>query len=118
KRVAKDSSQIITPSQFTKDELVRFSGINPGKITVTYEAADVFPDKLEPYTHPFERYILYVGQQSDYKNIKRLGDAHQLLLNKHPDLGLILVGRKNDSVKATEAYFNNKGYKNILFTDF
>lgn len=118
KRVAKTSDHIITPSQFTKDELIKFSGVSADKITVTYEAADVFPDALEPYNHPFSRYILYVGQQSDYKNIRRLGDAHQKLLESHPDLGLILVGKKNDSIKANERYFNSKGYKNILFTDF
>ncbi|MEO7905241.1 MAG: glycosyltransferase family 1 protein, partial [Candidatus Saccharimonadales bacterium] len=68
--------------------------------------------------HPFKQYLLYVGQQSDYKNIKRLGDAHQQLLAKYPDLGLILVGRKNKAVATNEAYFTRKNYKNILFTDF
>src|SRR5690606_23289315 len=51
-------------------------------------------------------------------NIKRLGDAHQQLLKTHPDLGLILVGKKNDAIRSNEAYFESKGYKNILFTDF
>ena len=68
--------------------------------------------------YPFKEYIMYVGQQSDYKNIKRLGDAHQKLLETHPDLGLILVGKKNASARKNEAYFVRKGYKNILFTDF
>lgn len=118
KRVAKTNHHIITPSQYTKDDLIRFSGIDPGKITVTYESADVFPDKIEPYKHPFKQYLLYVGQQSDYKNIRRLGDAHQKLLEKHPDLGLILVGKKNKAIESNEGYFKSKSYKNILFTDF
>lgn len=118
KKVAKTSSQIITPTNFTKNELVKFSKISPEKISVTYESADVFVDKLKPYNHPFKEFILYVGQQSDYKNIKRLGDAHQKLLEKHPDLGLILVGKKNKSIEINENYFNDKNYKNILFTGF
>lgn len=118
KKVGRTSAHIITPSQFTKDEYVAYAGISPDKVTVTYEAADVFIDKLQPYEHPFKRFILYVGQQSDYKNIRRLGDAHQKLLDQHPDVGLILVGKKNVSALKNEAYFNNKGYKNILFTDF
>lgn len=61
---------------------------------------------------------MYVGQQSDYKNIKRLGDAHQILLAKYPDLGLVLVGKKNASALANEKYFNDRKYQNILFTDF
>jgi glycosyltransferase involved in cell wall biosynthesis len=118
KKVGKTSAHIITPTQFTKDEYVAYAGISPDKVTVTYEAADVSIDSLTPYDHPFGRFIMYVGQQSDYKNIRRLGDAHQKLLTKHPDLGLILVGKKNASSRKNEAYFDEKGYKNIIFTDF
>ncbi len=118
KSVAKSSNHIITPSYYTKNDLINFVKITEDKITVTYEAADVFPGQLEPYNHPFKRYLLYVGQQSDYKNIKRLAAAHQKLLAKHPDLGLILVGKKNDSIRANEEYFKSKNYRNILFTDF
>ena len=118
KRIAHTNQHIITPTQFTKDDYVAYSGISPDKVTVTYEAADIFVDKLAPYKHPFKQFILYVGQQSDYKNIRRLGDAHQQLLKDHPDLGLILVGKKNAGVKNNEDYFTAKRYKNILFTDF
>lgn len=118
KRVGKTSRHILTPSQFTKDEYIKLSGIADDKITVTYEAADVFIDKLVPYTHPFKRFLLYVGQQSDYKNIRRLAAAHQLLLQSQPDLGLILVGRKDDTATKNERYFTKQGYRNVLFTGF
>jgi glycosyltransferase involved in cell wall biosynthesis len=118
KKISTTNAHIIVPTEFTKKEYIEFSGISENKVTVTYEAADVSVDKLQPYKHPFKEYIMYVGQQSDYKNIKRLGDAHQKLLEKHPDLGLILVGRKNASALQNEAYFKKMGYKNILFTDF
>ena len=118
RKVGQTSSHIITPSQFTKNEYVRFAGISEDKITVTYEAADASIQSLKPYSHPFKEFIMYVGQQSDYKNIKKLGDAHQKLLEKHPDLGLILVGRKDAAARNTEEYFTQKGYKNILFTGF
>lgn len=118
KSVAKTSQELITPSEFTKKELIEFSGVWPNKVTVTYEAADVSIDTLEPYTHPFKHFLLYVGQQSDYKNIRRLGDAHQRLIKKYPDLGLILVGNKNASALKNEEYFTERHYKNILFTGF
>ena len=118
KKISKTSSHIIVPSQFTKDEYIAFSGIPEEKVTLAYEAADISTTSPQPYKQPFKDFIMYVGQQSDYKNIKRLGDAHQKLLAKHPDLGLILVGRKNAPVLKNEAYFNEQGYKNILFTDF
>jgi len=118
KKIGKTSRHILTPTQFTKNEYAAFAHIPEKKVTVTYEAADVFIDKLEPYDHPFKEFIMYVGQQSDYKNIRRLGDAHQKLLRDHPDLGLILVGKKTPSHLRNEEYFTKKGYRNIVFTDF
>lgn len=118
RRVAHKTNQIIVPTDFVKEDLIKTFGIPGNNITRTYEAADVFVDEVEPYKHPFSQFILYVGQQSDYKNIRRLGDAHQELIKKHPDLGLILVGKLNKSAAANKKYFEELEYKNILFTDF
>lgn len=118
RHVAKSSAHIITPTKWVKNDFQKFSGISPDKITVTYEGADIFDDKIKPFKHPFKRYLLWVGQQSDYKNIRRLGDAHQLLLEKYPDLGLILVGKMTPAHYKNKAYFESKNYQNILFTDF
>ena len=115
---ARKSRHIITPTEYVRLDVSARLGVPISKITTTYEAADAVEGDIKPYTHPFKEFIMYVGQQSDYKNIKRLGDAHQKLLETHPDLGLILVGNKNASALKTEAYFNEKGYKNILFTGF
>lgn len=119
KRIAKINDYIIVPSQYTADEYVAFSGIDRKKVILTYESADALTtDKLEPYAHDFKQFIMYVGQQSDYKNIKRLGEAHQQLLEKYPDLGLILVGKLNASARKNQQYFASQGFKNIVFTDF
>lgn len=118
KTIAKTSHTIITPTQYTKDTYAQFAGISPDKIVVTYEAAEIGTTTSTAYEVPFEKYIMYVGQQSDYKNIRRLGDAHQKLLETHPDLGLILVGKKNASALRNEAYFTEKKYKNIYFAGF
>ncbi len=118
KRVARTSQHIIAISEYTKNELIELSGIAQEKISVIYEAADLVNDIIKPYKQPFKNYLLYVGQQSDYKNIKRLAEAHQQLLHTHPDLGLVLVGKKNASARLNEAHFNKLGYQNIFFTDF
>lgn len=118
KYVSKTSAHIITPTNWVKNDYQKLCGIPASKLTVTYEAADVFTDKIKKYDQPFKQYLLYVGQQSDYKNIRRLGDAHQLLLEKYPDLGLILVGKKTNAHMSNEEYFNKKKYKNILYTGF
>lgn len=118
RQVAHQTSHIIVPTNFVKQDIITTFKLSGDKITRTYEAADIAIGETIPYQHPFSRFILYVGQQSDYKNIKRLGEAHQKLLGKHPDLGLILVGRLNKSALTNKAYFEEHGFKNILFTDF
>lgn len=118
KRVAAKSQHIITPSQFTKNELMTLTGVPDDKITVTYESADVATGAIKQFTQPFPRFLLYVGQQSDYKNVRRLAHAHQRLVKKYPDLGLILVGKKNANATTNEAYFASKNYTNIHFTGF
>ncbi len=118
KKIAKTSQHIITVSNTTKREYQEFCGIPDNKITTIYEAAEIHQGSLQPYKMPFAHFITYIGQQPDYKNIRRLGDAHQKLLKKYPDLGLILVGRINAATKRNKNYFETKGYKNIHFTGF
>ncbi len=118
KKATENNDALIAISEFTKKELVTFSPISEEKTAVIYEASDVSQIVPKKYDLPFKKYILYVGSQSDYKNIKRLGDAHQILLAKYPELGLVLAGRKNASVLKNEVYFNERKYENIFFTDF
>lgn len=118
RRVARKSNYIITPTQYVKNDVVKFTSIDENRVVVTLEAAESPNGKFEPYTHPFDRFIMYVGQCSDYKNIRRLGDAHQKLLATYPDLGLIIVGKEAQDTRNVKSYFEAKTYKNILFTGF
>ncbi|NLA43297.1 glycosyltransferase family 4 protein [Candidatus Saccharibacteria bacterium] len=119
KIICHTSIKIFVPSKYTKVSLENYSSAAIGKTILTYEAADKLQaNKTETYNHPFEKFLLYVGQQSDYKNIARLAEAHQMLLKKHPNLGLILVGKINAAVKKNQTHFTKKKYKNIHFTDF
>jgi glycosyltransferase involved in cell wall biosynthesis len=119
RRIAKTSDHVIAISKNTKREYQEFSHISDEKISVIYEAGEVINGELIPYDQlPYKEFIMYVGQQPDYKNIRRLADAHQLLLKNHPDLGLIFVGRMNPDTEANQRYCNDKGYKNIHFTGF
>jgi glycosyltransferase involved in cell wall biosynthesis len=119
RRVAAISDHIITVSDTTKKEFQAFTPIDNNKISVIYEAAEVRLSNLLPYDSlPFEDFILYVGQQPDYKNIRRLIEAHQKTLQVRPDLGLVLVGRMNPDTAANKEWANKQGYKNIHFTGF
>ena len=119
KKIAKTNDHIIAITKNTKLEYQEFSGIDDDKISVIYEAAEVKPhEKLKKYDVPFKEFLIYVGQQPDYKNIRRLAEAHQELLKKHPGLGLVLVGRMNPDTKRNQELFQKRGYKNIHFTGF
>lgn len=118
KHVAQKSDLILAPSEYTRRSLIEFANIPSRKVRLTYEAAESESSELQPYELPFKRFIMYVGQQPDYKNIRRLGDAHQKLLERYPDLGLVLVGKKAKDTQANEAYFGKKDYRNIHFTGF
>lgn len=117
-RVAKVSDHIIAISENTKRELQEFTKVPDDKVSVIYESGEVHKGELEPHDVPFDKFIMYVGQQPDYKNIPRLMDAHQKLLETHPDLGLILVGRINKATQRNKDYAEKNNYRNIHFTDF
>lgn len=115
-KVAHKSTKIITPTEFTKQELVRFAKIPSDKIAITYEATDIKDENAKNMKLPFNKFLLYVGKQSKYKNVRRLGEAHQILLKKYPDLGLVLTNNKDRAVILNESYFNNKKFTNIYFS--
>lgn len=116
KRVSRDSQAVIVPTEYTKKDLLNFVSISPNKVFVTYEAADVDQHELEEYNLPFQKYLLNVGQHSDYKNIVKLAESHQKLLKKYPKLGLVLINRPTDALLANKRLFEQRGYKNIHFT--
>lgn len=116
--VVRHSRYIITISDTSKRELESRYTQARGKVIRTYLAAEMRTTEESEYPLPSKNFILYVGQQSDYKNVRRLGDAHQKLLSEHPDLYLILVGKIDGSAKRTKDYFDSKEYKQIIFTGF
>lgn len=119
KRVATLSDHVIAISENTKREYQEFTHISDDKLSVIYEAGEAEINKIMPYTAlPFEEFVLYVGQQPDYKNIRRLIQAHQVLLETHPNLGLVLVGRMNPDTAANKRWSDTQGHRNVHFTGY
>ncbi len=86
KLVARKSNEIITPSEFVKDDVAKFCKVNSRKITVTYEAADRITDKAEPLTELEDtKFIMYVGRPAPHKNLYRLVTAFAALNKMRPD---------------------------------
>lgn len=119
KRAAKKSSVVITPSNFVKDDLVKFSGISPDKVVVTYESADAITEAPTPLPDlQNSKFIMYVGRPTPHKNLERLIDAFSSLRAKHPDLRLVLVGKKDANYSRIEAGVKKRGIDGVVFTGF
>ncbi|MEK7594252.1 MAG: glycosyltransferase family 1 protein [Patescibacteria group bacterium] len=118
-RAARKAVHVIVPSQFVKDDVVSFGGINPDKVTVTYEAADAISD--QPETLPQlegKQFLMYVGRPTPHKNLERLIEAFVSLKGQHPDLILVLAGKKDANYRRVEASVETQAIKNVFFTDF
>lgn len=118
-RVAHKSEALIAPSQFVADDVVRYTGVRPKKITVTYEAADPITARAKPLQQLVgKRFLMYVGRPTPHKNLERLIEAFALLRARHPQLMLVMAGRKDANYERIEDEAYVKGVKNLLFTGF
>ncbi|HVX57626.1 MAG TPA: glycosyltransferase family 1 protein [Candidatus Saccharimonadales bacterium] len=118
-RVAHKSDALITPSQFVAEDVLRYTGVKPGKITVTPEAADPITARAKPFPQlAGKRFLMYVGRPTPHKNLERLIEAFSLLRARHPQLILVLAGRKDANYERVEDEAYVGGVKNLLFTDY
>lgn len=119
RRVARKSARIFTPSEFVRKDLVRYSGASPDKILVTYEAADTIPDKTDPVIGlEGKKFLMYVGRPTPHKNLERLIDAFIKLRASHPEMMLVLAGKKDTNYQRIETDVQARGIRGIYFTDF
>jgi glycosyltransferase involved in cell wall biosynthesis len=85
-------SAIICVSDFTRDELLSWSGANPENVFTVYNgvAFDTFAQghKCEP-GYP---YVLYVGNRRSYKNLERLFQAFAVTSLPRDGIRLVLTG--------------------------
>lgn len=94
---------VFAVSENTKQDIVRYTGCDPTKVTVTYEAADECYQHIddadclrlarEKYDLP-ARFILYTGSLSPRKNLVRLLEAFARLREKISHR-LVLTGSKS-----------------------
>lgn len=119
RRAVHRSVAVLTGSQFVKDDVARFAGINPDKIVVTYEAADPITDTPEALPDlEGKQFIMYIGRPTPHKNLERLIEAFKLLRAQHPNLHLVLAGKKDANYRRIEANVNKNGTQGVIFTDF
>lgn len=120
RRVARKSAAILTGTQFVKDDVVAYTGVSPSKITVTPEAADPFDEPVEPIK-AFEGkdFIMFNGRPLPHKNLERLIQVFARLQVEHPNLYLMIAGKKDKSHAAYEALAKRlKVDDRVILTDW
>lgn len=120
-RIAASKSKIIiTPTHYTKQDVVKSLHANPDKIVVTYESAEnLTAERAEPLAQFADKpFIMYLGRMDPYKNIRRLIQAHQQLIETRPDLQLALPGAKDGNVHVLEQWVKDQAFKNVHFLGF
>jgi glycosyltransferase involved in cell wall biosynthesis len=102
-RFLRAADAIVTPSECSRQDAIKFYNLPPDKITVIYEgAAPHFHPTADPTDlarvkaayHLPDEFILHVGTIEPRKNLARLLEAFQPLLADHPDLHVVLIGKK------------------------
>jgi glycosyltransferase involved in cell wall biosynthesis len=116
------SRLIITPSDYTKQDIVKTLAISEKKIHVTKQAATVFakttPKSLDHYgiTKPF---VLYVGVSYPHKNLDTLLTAWTLFEKKYgTDYQLVLVGKENFFYRRLLKSATAKACQGLVYTNF
>lgn len=119
KRAARKATTVLTGSQFVRDDVAQFSGISRGKIIVTHEAADRITDKAEVVPSlDGQKFLMYIGRPTPHKNLERLIEAFARLRAQHPDLLLVLAGKKDANYHRIEAGIKQRDIQGVVFTDF
>lgn len=101
---AKSADGVLTLSERSKRDIIKFYKIRPGDITVTYLASDkgLFYKRngsevaavREKYGLP-ERFILYIASALPHKNYERLLSAFKLVKERDESVKLVLIGARD-----------------------
>lgn len=117
--IAKTSRRIITVSEFSKKEIIKYLGISATNIDVIHNGVTECICKQEFYNPQFGNYILCVGSIEPRKNLLNLIKAFkQAIVPK--DYKLVIVGGKNKLFRLDNLQipFNDSLIERIKFTGY
>lgn len=113
------SKKVLVPSEYVKQDVAGFTHTNPGKIVVTHESADAITEAAEPVDGLKDKqFIMYLGRPLPHKNLPRLIEAFKQLKASHPDLKLVLAGKKDVLYEAIERSVQAQDLTDVVFTGF
>jgi len=123
----KKADHILTVSEFSKSEIIKYLKIKEKNISVTYNAPPLSNNKIIfPNLDLRRKYLLYTGGYDDRKNVPRLIHAYQKHIAPTYAIDLILVGGRNKGLEEliTDEYCERVDGKypikikgKVIFTD-
>ncbi|HTF82810.1 MAG TPA: glycosyltransferase family 1 protein, partial [Cytophagales bacterium] len=102
--------EVITVSEFSKSEILRYTRIPSTKITVAYNGYDAQKFRLDSkhITNLQVPFVLYVGNVKPHKNLNLVVEAFKILKNEHRfNVNLKIVGKKEGFITGDETVAKN-----------
>lgn len=126
KMYVRKADQILTCSEYSKNDIIKFYGVLPKKIKVIplnisrryrVETDDA---KIKDMRERFKidgPYILYMGNFKPHKNVKRIVEAFARTVRVFPDLKLVLTGPLEHTYPKLNAAVKELGLgQKVIFT--
>lgn len=120
-RSIRKSKLVLTVSDFSVDEIVRFYGKKyRKKIRRIYNGFRSIDSERCPVQKKFQKYLLFVGSVKPHKNLKNALLAYELFLKSEHDFRFVIVGKREGFVtmdRDVDALVNriNQYDENVLF---
>lgn len=107
------ADHIITVSEFSRRDILEWSGVDPGKVSVVYNGVGenfkpvTDSELLEAVRHRYglpRRFLLCVGSTEPRKNIRKAIEAYSEVRRMEPGVGLVVTGVDYCRVQPGEAF--------------
>ena len=109
------ANKITTISQYSKQEIERYTGADGSKIEVLYLGIDTTlfqaisssanQERVKVKYNLPNQYVLFVGNVKPNKNLSRLVDGFAQLLVEFPELSLVITGKQEGFITGDPALF-------------
>lgn len=113
-RIMKSALRVITVSQFSKEEIVKYYGIEENKISVVFNAVGSLFQHQQDLILEHERYLLAVSSLNYRKNFVAVLKSFDVFVKDNPEINLYIIGDlQNTSFKSVDIdqYKNNPNIK-------
>jgi glycosyltransferase involved in cell wall biosynthesis len=116
----KKSTKIITVSKFVASDLTKLQPSVKNKITTIYESSEPpVSQKAEAVEGVGKQFIMHVGSPFPHKNIPRLIESFEQIVETHPKLQLVLAGKPEYYFGQLQKQIDESPAKqNIIVTGF